>query len=149
MALVAPSLQIKLKKNRQLLRGGGGGGGNRGGASNRFLITVTVLGSSGPIRFLVNEGEVVATVISTALKSYAREGRLPVLGSDFNNFLLYSGSDALSPWESIDSRGTRNFVLCKKEGVVDEPASQVLGRKGSGSWRTWLNKSLSFRISSH
>lgn len=92
MALVAPSLQIKLQKNRQFVRRGGG---KRGGASHRFLISVTVLGSAGPIRFLVNEGEMVATVISVALKSYAREGRLPVLGSDFNNFLLYSGCDGM------------------------------------------------------
>lgn len=62
----------------------------------RFLITVNVLGSAGPLRFLVNEEELVATVIDTALRSYAREGRLPVLGFDLDNFLLYSanaGSD--------------------------------------------------------
>lgn len=56
---------------------------------NRFLISITVLGSAGPIRFVVNEEELVAAVIDTALKSYAREGRLPVLGSDLNDFLLY------------------------------------------------------------
>lgn len=56
---------------------------------NRLLISVTVLGSAGPIRFVINEGELVAGVIDTALKSYAREGRLPVLGSDLNNFILY------------------------------------------------------------
>ncbi|XP_008809821.3 uncharacterized protein LOC103721402 [Phoenix dactylifera] len=145
MGHVAPSFQIKLGKNQQR------GGGDRGGANTRFLITVNVLGSAGPLRFLVNDGELVTNVIHTALKSYAREGRLPVLGSDFNNFLLYcanSGSDALNPLEAIDFRGTRNFVLCKKQGVVDEPASEVLGRKGSGSWKTWLNKSLGFGISS-
>ncbi|KAF8410710.1 hypothetical protein HHK36_003245 [Tetracentron sinense] len=78
-----------------------------------LLITVNVLGSSGPIRFLVNEEELVASVINTALKSYARQGRLPVLGSDLNNFHLYcsnAGFDALSPWETIGSRGGRNFV---------------------------------------
>lgn len=56
---------------------------------NRFLISITVLGSAGPIRFVVNEEELVAAVIDTALKSYAREGRLPILGSDLNDFLLY------------------------------------------------------------
>ena len=56
---------------------------------NRLLISITVMGSAGPIRFVVNEEELVAAVIDTALKSYAREGRLPVLGTDLNNFMLY------------------------------------------------------------
>ncbi|RVX12543.1 hypothetical protein CK203_011574 [Vitis vinifera] len=74
------------------------------GKANRLLISINVLGSAGPIRFVVSEDELVAAVIDTALKSYAREGRLPILGSDLNNFLLYcsnAGSDALSPWETI------------------------------------------------
>ena len=62
---------------------------NHAGKGNRLLISITVLGSAGPIRFVVNEEELVAAVIDTALKSYAREGRLPVLGSDLNNFVLY------------------------------------------------------------
>ena len=57
--------------------------------SNRFLVTVNILGSAGPIRFVVNEKDLVSGVIGTALKSYAREGRLPVLGFDVSNFLLY------------------------------------------------------------
>eukprot|EP00268_Persea_americana_P039836 TRINITY_DN39491_c1_g1_i1.p1 TRINITY_DN39491_c1_g1~~TRINITY_DN39491_c1_g1_i1.p1 ORF type:complete len:179 (+),score=21.65 TRINITY_DN39491_c1_g1_i1:362-898(+) len=56
---------------------------------NRFLITVTVLGSTGPLRFIVKEDDLVASVIGTALRSYALQRRYPVLGSDFNNFLLY------------------------------------------------------------
>ena len=66
------------------------------GKANRLLISINVLGSAGPIRFVVSEDELVAAVIDTALKSYAREGRLPILGSDLNNFLLYcsnAGSD--------------------------------------------------------
>lgn len=62
---------------------------NQAGKGNRLLISITVLGSAGPIRFLVNEQDLVASVIDTALKSYAREGRLPVLGSDINNFVLH------------------------------------------------------------
>lgn len=56
---------------------------------NRILISINVLGSAGPIRFVVNEEELVADVIETTLKSYAREGRLPILGSNLNDFLLY------------------------------------------------------------
>ena len=59
------------------------------GTNNRFLISINVLGSAGPIRFVVNEGDLIADVIDTALKSYARQGRLPRLGSDTDQFLLY------------------------------------------------------------
>ncbi|KAE8664617.1 Detected protein of confused Function [Hibiscus syriacus] len=130
---------------------------NKGG--NPLLISVTVLGSSGPIRFVVNEEQLVAAVIDTALKSYAREGRLPVLGSDLNGFLLYCPeveSDALSPWERIGSVGERKFSLCKKpksdgmEGNNGRRSSEAIYRKGtSGIWKAWIRKSLTLKISSH
>ncbi|PIN09124.1 hypothetical protein CDL12_18300 [Handroanthus impetiginosus] len=122
---------------------------------NRFLISVTVLGSAGPIRFVVNEEELVATVMDNALKLYAREGRLPILGSDLNNFMLYcpiSGTEALSPWETIGSVGVRNFMLCKKpqtEKSDDSEKTTAISRKGSGSWKAWFHKSLNPKISSH
>jgi hypothetical protein len=56
---------------------------------NRFLISISFLGSAGPIRVVVNGDDLVSGIISTALKIYAREGRLPVLGFDASNFLLY------------------------------------------------------------
>ncbi|XP_057481919.1 uncharacterized protein At4g22758-like [Actinidia eriantha] len=121
---------------------------------NRFLITVNVLGSAGPIRFVVSEEENVAAVIDTALKMYAREGRLPILGSDISNFLLYpvnAGSDALNPSESIGSNGGRNFVMCKKQKQpqMTEARSEMIARKGTGSWKAWINKSFAFKISFH
>ena len=61
----------------------------RNNKTNRILITINILGSSGPIRLVVNETDVVSCVIETALKTYDREGRLPVLGSDATNFFLY------------------------------------------------------------
>lgn len=67
---------------------------------NRLLISITVVGSAGPIRFVVNEKELVANVIDTAMKNYAREGRLPVLGSNLNDFVLYCPTVAT---EGIDS----------------------------------------------
>ncbi|KAI3744379.1 hypothetical protein L1987_57458 [Smallanthus sonchifolius] len=126
-------------------------------ASNRILINVTVVGSAGPIRFVVNEEELVAAVIDTALKSYAREGRLPVLGSNFNNFVLYCsvvGTEALKPWETIGSFGVRNFMLSKKpQAAVDgDDKKQVavgMPRKSTGSWKAWFNKSLNLKVSSH
>ncbi|KVH96220.1 uncharacterized protein At4g22758-like [Cynara cardunculus var. scolymus] len=113
--------------------------GRRGGGK-RILITITVVGSAGPLRFVVDETEVVAAVIETALKSYAREGRLPVLGTKFSDFFLYSpiaGAEALNPWEMIGSFGVRNFMLCKKARRQVE-----ITRKNSGSWRSWFHKSL-------
>ncbi|KAE8724558.1 putative ADP-ribosylation factor GTPase-activating protein AGD11-like [Hibiscus syriacus] len=122
----------------------------------RILISITVLGSAGPIRFVVNEEELVPSVIDTALKAYAREGRRPVLGSDIDDFFLYCpsvGSDALNPWETIGSRGARNFILCKKlrsEKMKDDgKPSEAFSRKGSGNWKAWINKSLNLNISSH
>ncbi|KAJ4835242.1 hypothetical protein Tsubulata_042584 [Turnera subulata] len=127
---------------------------NQVAKGNRLLISVTVLGSAGPIRFVVNEYELVGAVIDTALKCYAREGRLPILGSDLNDFLLYCpivGPDALSPWETIGSLGARNFMLCRKPKpmkVADAKSDAVITPKG-GSWKSWINKSLNLKISSH
>lgn len=64
---------------------------SRGAKGNvsRLLISINVMGSPGPIRFVVGEDELVGSVIDMALRSYARQGRLPVLGSDSSGFLLY------------------------------------------------------------
>ncbi|KAK8613881.1 hypothetical protein V6N13_101635 [Hibiscus sabdariffa] len=121
----------------------------------RLLISITVLGSPGPIRFVVSEEQLVSSVIGSALKSYAREGRLPVLGLDRNDFLLYCpsvGSDALSPWEKIGSVGARNFMLCKKpksEKMEENKgrSGKAISRKGTtGIWKSWIYKSINLRI---
>lgn len=69
---------------------------NKKAGSNRFLITINVFGSAGPIRFVVSEDDTAATVIETALKQYAREGRLPVLGTDIKPFFLYTIDNGFS-----------------------------------------------------
>ncbi|XP_030536703.1 uncharacterized protein LOC115745342 [Rhodamnia argentea] len=119
---------------------------------NRFLAIINVLGSAGPIRFVVKKDDLVSGVIQTALKTYDREGRLPVLGTDVNNFVLHAAadSDALIPSEAIGSQGGRNFVLCKKQiqPQMTEARSEMISRKRSGSWKAWLNKSFSFKIPS-
>lgn len=137
----------KNKKNQASVKGDG---------CNRLLISITVIGSAGPIRFVVNEKEIVAAVIVTALKSYAREGRLPVLGSDLNDFVLYCpvyGTEALSPLDTIGTFGVRNFMLCKKPQKGKSPIDdekQIISRKGNNhSWKAWFNKSLSLKISAH
>ncbi|EYU33134.1 hypothetical protein ABFS82_12G066200 [Erythranthe guttata] len=120
----------------------------------RFLISITVLGSAGPIRFVVNEDDLVGAVMDTAMKSYARQGRLPVLGSDLNAFMLYSpfaGTQALLPCEKIGSAGIRDFILCKKPqiemAITDD--NNKASPKGSGSLRAFFNKSLHVKISFH
>ena len=62
---------------------------------NRILITVNVIGSSGPLRFVVNEDDRVSSVIDSSLKLYVRGGRLPVLGSDYKDFMLYASIEGL------------------------------------------------------
>lgn len=118
------------------------------GESTRALITVTVPGSSGPIRFVVREEEPVSAVMGTALKAYARQGRRPIIGCELNDFSLYrafDGSQRLSPLESIGSFGSRNFLLCKKQSLGSEESSPIpgkkMGKKGAFPWRNWLNKS--------
>lgn len=58
----------------------------------RFLIKINIPGSSGPLRFFVNHNDCVSQVIHSALKLYAHQQRLPLLGSDPNCFLLYSSN---------------------------------------------------------
>ncbi|KAL9994602.1 hypothetical protein Hdeb2414_s0892g00958501 [Helianthus debilis subsp. tardiflorus] len=111
----------------------------------RFLITVNVLGSSGPLRFVVNDDDKVSEVIDSSLKMYARSGRLPVLGSDFNNFLLYPSnadqSEAMKANEVVGSCDERTFVMCKKQNHprMTDPRSDMITRyRWSRGWKTWF-----------
>ncbi|XP_016490590.2 uncharacterized protein At4g22758-like [Nicotiana tabacum] len=120
----------------------------------RFLITVNVLGSAGPLRFVVSENDKVAGVVEIALKQYAREGRLPVLGFHVNDFFFYpasAGLDALGPLDSIGSVGVRNFILCKKQKqpLMTEGRANGIAQNGKKGWKAWLTKSFSFKIHSH
>ncbi|EMS64867.1 hypothetical protein TRIUR3_17055 [Triticum urartu] len=157
MAVAVPStLPMKLRKVEP--RGKAAAAGVAGRA--RVLVTVTVLGSAGPLRFLVDEGESVNGLIRAALRCYAREGRMPLLGSDAANFLLYTAngrSDALKADERISFNGCRSFMLWQKtvadnngsEPVVATTVNSSPGRKGISGWKFGLNKILlnfSFKI---
>lgn len=71
---------------QQEMRRASGGGGK----SPRLLIVVDVMGSPGPFKFLVNDGDPVSTVIATTLRNYSKEGRIPALSTNVDDFLLYS-----------------------------------------------------------
>jgi len=156
MAVAVPStLPMKLRKVEP--RGKAAAAGVA-----RVLVTVTVLGSAGPLRFLVDEGESVNGLIRAALRCYAREGRMPLLGADAANFLLYTAngrSDALKADERISFNGCRSFMLWQKtvadnngsgsEPVVATAVNSSPGRKGISGWKFGLNKILlnfSFKV---
>ncbi|XP_062221163.1 uncharacterized protein At4g22758-like [Phragmites australis] len=157
MAVAVPStLPMKLRKVEPSGKAAAEAGA---GGCSRVLVMVTVLGSAGPLRFLVDEGETVTGLIRSALRCYAREGRMPLLRADPADFLLYSAngrSDALKADERISFNGCRSFLLWQKaarQAVADDAASEPLattaansspGRKGSGGWKGGLNKFLSF-----
>ncbi|MQL99979.1 hypothetical protein Taro_032722 [Colocasia esculenta] len=102
-----------------------------------MLVTVTVLGSAGPIRFVTSEGETVSAVVGTTLRCYAREGRVPALGFDVGQFHLFCAqSDYMDPLdlsESIGARGGRSFVLCKKTLQQPTLAAPTMGGTGTAA----------------
>ncbi|GJT54802.1 UDP-3-O-acyl-N-acetylglucosamine deacetylase 5 precursor [Tanacetum coccineum] len=64
---------------------------------NRRLICITIIGSASPIRFVVNVEEVVGNVMDT---TYTRMEKLPILGSNINDFVMYypvTSTEALNP----------------------------------------------------
>ncbi|PNX88956.1 hypothetical protein L195_g045071 [Trifolium pratense] len=60
---------------------------------NKILISINIVGSSGPLTIVVKENDVVCDVIDKALKSYARQERLPILGSNVSDFAIYPSND--------------------------------------------------------
>ncbi|KAL4198895.1 hypothetical protein AMTRI_Chr03g48320 [Amborella trichopoda] len=105
------------------------GGGEEG---KKLLIRVSVVGSAGPLRMVVNEEERVGSVIKAAIKLYAREGRLPCLGSNSSHMELYSSHaslGALDEGKKIGSCGARCFILCKRTDLRSEFQGQESGWK--------------------
>ncbi|CAN1227864.1 Uncharacterized protein At4g22758 [Linum perenne] len=123
----------------------------KGTKTKKTLVIVNVLGSTGPIRLLVKEDDSVASVVDSALKAYAKEGRLPSLAGSNNHFILYpSNYEASSThsWEAIGRSGARSFVMCKKQlnsATMTEGRSDVnnniMEKKSSRSLMAWINRS--------
>ncbi|KAK4772147.1 hypothetical protein SAY86_013922 [Trapa natans] len=112
---------------------------NRCPRVNRILISITFMGSAGPIRLVVDETDPVDAVILTALKSYRREGRLPILGSNFEDFLLYYGSDGelflffsmIVRWFSVNFK-IQSLIRCARIGSQLLVRGTQSGRKAPG-----------------
>ncbi|QHO33304.1 uncharacterized protein DS421_9g257120 [Arachis hypogaea] len=100
---------------------------------NRLLVSINVLGSVGPIRFVVNEKDTVSAIIETALKSYAREGRLPLLGFDPTDFLLYNACfDGITLTQehlfNSESIGSHRILWGEELCPVQEASMFIKGR---------------------
>ncbi|CAN1227860.1 Uncharacterized protein At4g22758 [Linum perenne] len=123
----------------------------KGTKTKKTLVIVNVLGSTGPIRLLVKEDDSVASVVDSALKAYAKEGRLPSLAGSNNHFILYPSNyeaSSLNPGEAIGRSGARSFVMCKKQlnsATMTEGRSDVnnniMEKKSSRSLMAWINRS--------
>ncbi|KAJ7549520.1 hypothetical protein O6H91_07G057200 [Diphasiastrum complanatum] len=90
----------------------------KSGKANKLLLTVNVLGNPGPLRFLVYSHDTVKRVIQLALKAYASEGRVPVLGINYKTVELCCANndfEALGLNQPAGRLGTRNFLLHKKK----------------------------------
>lgn len=118
----------------------------RAGRANRLLISINVLGSAGPIRFIVREGDLVASVIDTAVKSYAREECPSRSGLRSSTA---SSSTASMPDHMLWARGRLLAVMAVgisssakspnecvlTEGLVFPRREEGIGRLGSASGR--------------
>ncbi|KAI9100188.1 hypothetical protein K1719_024406 [Acacia pycnantha] len=87
---------------------------------NLVLITITIVGCAGQFKFLIKQDDLVLNVIKATLKSYARQGWLPKLSSNAEDFVLYCQTTAhscLSPTKTIESCGGRHFILKRNTNV--------------------------------
>ncbi|KAF4364259.1 hypothetical protein F8388_000211 [Cannabis sativa] len=105
-----------------------------------MLISISFIGSPGPMKLLVDEDELVISVIRTALKYYAQQQRRPILGTNVHDFILYYPNfDSLNPLDKIGSKGvSHNFVLYKKQ--KEKRSSNTSGHGGLRIWKVWMQR---------
>ncbi|XP_058754714.1 uncharacterized protein LOC131627871 [Vicia villosa] len=114
--------------------------------TNKMLISINIVGSSGPLIIMVNEDDVVCDVIDKAFKLYARQERLPALKSNISDCVLYCSNDvsaALSPSAPIGTFRTRKFVL--SENQISSTKTEEAGSKGRNDrWKLFSFKKFRF-----
>ncbi|XP_058754712.1 uncharacterized protein LOC131627868 [Vicia villosa] len=116
--------------------------------TNRILISINIVGSSGPLTIVVNENDVVCDVINKALKFYARQKRLPALKSDASDYILHCSNDvsnALNPSEPIGSFRTRKFVLSENQESSTK-TEEAGSKERNGSWKSFSFKKFCFTM---
>lgn len=100
-----------------------GGGGYRKDA--KVVVNVTVEGSPGPIRTMVQLGSSVEETIRIVVNKYSKEGRSPLLdkhaASTFELHQSYFSLQCLSKSDMIGEVGSRSFYL--RKGNTDQIAS--------------------------
>ncbi|KAJ7533173.1 hypothetical protein O6H91_13G036100 [Diphasiastrum complanatum] len=110
--------------------------------TSKMLVAVNVLGSTGPLRFVVDVDCVVSRVIELALRAYAKQGRLPSLGLDPSIVQLYCCNgdfQALDPLQRVGTLGTRQFFLHRRQPEELEQIAARNEQAASMTWKLWWN----------
>eukprot|EP01018_Ginkgo_biloba_P020057 Gb_13149 [translate_table: standard] len=118
--------------------------------TKKVLVSITVLGSAGPLRVILDSNATANEVIKQALAAYSKEGRRPALGLNFSCFelrYLQEPSQVLEPNERIGGLGFRQFQLSKKKDASTATTTTTSGihsqnrqspdAEGGNSW--WSN----------
>ncbi|XP_058190322.1 uncharacterized protein At4g22758 [Rhododendron vialii] len=96
----------------------------------KVVVNVTVEGSPGPVRALVNLGSSVEETIRIVVNKYSEEGRSPLLdkhaaASTFELHQSYFSLQCLSKSEVIGDVGSRSFYL-RKGSSTDHISSEEI-----------------------
>lgn len=86
----------------------------------KVVVSVTVEGSTGPVRTMVKLGSTVEDTISHVVNKYREEGRSPKIDSNvpssFQLYLSYFSLQGLDKSEVIGNVNSRSFYLRKSNG---------------------------------
>ncbi|CAK8538114.1 unnamed protein product [Lathyrus sativus] len=118
---------------------------------NRILISINIVGSSGPLKIVVNKNDIVCDVIDKALKFYASQGRLPALKSDVSDYVLHCSNGvldgaALNPSEPIGSFKTRKFLLSENQASSTKTEEKAGSKRRNCSWKSFSFKKFRFAL---